>query len=886
MNLFNKNFHSCQSVGNARFSSTGDNFYPKRYNIRTSIPNITPDYKSLFKNFYKNKNSKRCRNLYKGINNLYLKYQEDVKKYFSNDNNRFGLKFEGNKLLENYSINKFNNTFNKVCSARERILQHQILNYFYPKDNNNKLMGEKMKLTPIPSKRNSFLKNQKEKDDYTKAKRAAVCMRRLEYTHGLTKNKSQEFHRNKVINTDNKIDLLSIIKGAVLVIEDWWIKILENRKDFNQSEINDDYFKEFTERSSTSTIPDNILGGFNSERHYHNYSMENNFIEDWLIKQSMRLIHKKEQKSYRFKSYNYNLLTSKSKTNKKVQSNYKFNNKKSYKLQKNKSTISSQTNKKLVNSERKIKINYNAFYNRKSQKNPIKVIQSSVILPFESENDIKTTSTAASNYLFNSFKNYCLNNNNNFRANSYSNKKLKCFELIESKYQKIKYKNSDNNQFLFTSRKDFLEKTQDKKNIIKSNDKIRASLNDKNKENKLIVENNESIFNSGNYGNNLYSGNNETILNVGNNETNLNGENYGNENSIISIDTNTNKNINLNENFNSIQNEATEKIKNESINSNNQSELLKINDEDITKEKNDDDINDKKNRDNSTNMVTINNGNIDISEITGDENKKSRILRGKNQRKNNINENVNIDIKSEIDYNNNIKNNINDNIIKNDISDNKNNNLNQNISQNSIINGNLIEILHGEKNKNNFINSLIKSNYNEASSIKINNNDFYSNYNQNNLNNINNKDISSDIEPIIQDNLNYIFDGEGDDDVYDDDDNNGEDDINSNLNINKIIGSTQRKYKIKYNITKSQNNQKRKNSMSSDKSSMDGSVDDIITKKLMEIHNRNQKYVERINKAYNQVKFSKEFNNQKGTVLNDIKLSSSGSIHNIEESDY
>ena len=42
-----------------------------------------------------------------------------------------------------------------------------------------------MNLTPIPVKRNIYLKNEKEKKDYKNAERAAVILRRLEYTHGL-----------------------------------------------------------------------------------------------------------------------------------------------------------------------------------------------------------------------------------------------------------------------------------------------------------------------------------------------------------------------------------------------------------------------------------------------------------------------------------------------------------------------------------------------------------------------------------------------------------------------------------------------------------------------------------------------------------------------------
>ena len=40
---------------------------------------------------------------------------------------------------------------------------------------------------------------------------------------------------------------------------------------------------------------------------------------------------------------------------------------------------------------------------------------------------------------------------------------------------------------------------------------------------------------------------------------------------------------------------------------------------------------------------------------------------------------------------------------------------------------------------------------------------------------------------------------------------------------------------------------------------MDGSVDEIITKKLKEFHTNDTKYSQRINKAFNQVKAFKKY---------------------------
>ena len=68
-------------------------------------------------------------------------------------------------------------------------------------------------------KKGKKYKNEKEKKDYKNAERAAVILRRLEYTHGL----------GEKINKEDKI-IFYLMKGAALIIEDWWIKIMNDKK--------------------------------------------------------------------------------------------------------------------------------------------------------------------------------------------------------------------------------------------------------------------------------------------------------------------------------------------------------------------------------------------------------------------------------------------------------------------------------------------------------------------------------------------------------------------------------------------------------------------------------------------------------------------------------
>ena len=300
---------------------------------------------------------------------------------------------------------------------------------------------------------------------------------------------------------------------------------------------------------------------------------------------------------------------------------------------------------------------------------------------------------------------------------------------------------------------------------------------------------------------------------IDNIEDNINIVNFGDE-----INDNNIANINGN-------NIPKEIIKYKTIDSNIPSDIINSINNDMNNKKIDYSIDEVLIDDNK-------NGN----EISEEKNKKRQVLRGKNKRKNNKINNKNI---NNIDYENDNNNNI--------MSDNSDSiTVVDNLLNNNKYNDNKIDINNGKNN-----------------SFKRNNIQKNENFNK--------KDVSSDIEPVIQDNMNNIM--------------NIVNDINSNININELNQQAKRQYIVKYNIIQNLNGQSQNNPMS-ERSSMDGSVDEIITKKLIEIHDKNKKYEERINKAYNQVKTSKEFNEHKkffDSLLKEVKPISSNLIYSVDK---
>ena len=152
--------------------------------------------------------------IYNELNNIYLKCYKNLNQFLNENKNLKGVKLEGNKSLQNISLEEFNKEFSQYGKNLEQKLKTHELKFRHPNNNNKKLRGKKMPLTPIPIKSQMYLKNNAEKKDYKNAERSAVYMRRLEYTHGFD---------DKKINEDKIVFYL--LKGAVLIIEDWWIKI-------------------------------------------------------------------------------------------------------------------------------------------------------------------------------------------------------------------------------------------------------------------------------------------------------------------------------------------------------------------------------------------------------------------------------------------------------------------------------------------------------------------------------------------------------------------------------------------------------------------------------------------------------------------------------------
>ena len=202
-------------------------------NINSNIKRLTPEkFKYFFKRYYQSKNGIKIKSESESdstyselpessseLNIIYLHNLKNLYNFLQKAKNLKGVILRGNRLLENISINQFNEFFKEYGKSIQKKLKRHVLNYFYPLNNKPKLMGQKMNLTPIPLKRSIYLKNEKEKKDYKNAERAAVILRRLEYTHGL----------GGVKNKDEKI-FFYLMKGAALIIEDWWIKIARNKK--------------------------------------------------------------------------------------------------------------------------------------------------------------------------------------------------------------------------------------------------------------------------------------------------------------------------------------------------------------------------------------------------------------------------------------------------------------------------------------------------------------------------------------------------------------------------------------------------------------------------------------------------------------------------------
>ena len=432
------------------------------------------DCKTLFKSFYKSKNKQRennsLRNSFNDINNYYLKCQNTVQEFFLNNNNQFGLKTEGNKALENYSLDEISIFLNKTCSYRESILKNKLLNYYYPKDNKNKLMGKEMTLTPIPYKKNVFIKDKIEKENYLKAKRSAVFMRKVEYTHGL-KN-----YKNKEIIQD-KNDYILIIKGAIKIIEDWWKSILIKKRKMKK-EIFETLSSE--EKESMNSIEKNIIKNLKRKDSDIINSDKNGLIDKWIITQINNLIGNEMKMPKEHIHKNNLLLLIKSKNFKNIQ--IEDNNKDKTN---NITVFKSNKTKNNINNNNK-RYNYFELNSRNSHKqetiqsvqNPVKLVPKNTFsCELSSKED---TNVSPSENLQKYFKQDFSTKYQNTDKTS-SKQTLQTLELIPKKYTKNNSNIETEGFYSINTLENLL--TQENKNINSIESSREKSINSKTKRN-------------------------------------------------------------------------------------------------------------------------------------------------------------------------------------------------------------------------------------------------------------------------------------------------------------------------------------------------------------------------------------------------------------------
>ena len=218
--------------------SNSKNKKKKKYNL---LP--LSAYKQYFKRCIKSYYFSKTRKNNGDLNKIYLKCRKKYQSYVTNKKNSHGLKLHGSKIYENIPLNIFNDNYISNTSNISRELKNKALEYFFPYYDKNNISvknkeGKKLKLTPIPYKNKSLIDDEIEKKNIIAAKKSAILMRRVEYTHLISNNKLKYTNKSEydkvLMNLTNKLCLL---KGAVLIIEDWWKNIKLNKsKKINKKE--------------------------------------------------------------------------------------------------------------------------------------------------------------------------------------------------------------------------------------------------------------------------------------------------------------------------------------------------------------------------------------------------------------------------------------------------------------------------------------------------------------------------------------------------------------------------------------------------------------------------------------------------------------------------
>ena len=295
-----------------------------------SDPLILSKYKEYFKSFIRFKKNSNIHKRY--LNSMYLQFRDKYQKFVTNRKNTYGLKFKGNKIYENLPLNIFQDNYILNTDNISKELENKVLEYFFPYDKKEisqekekEKKGEKIKLTPIPFKNNILINSEEERHKIQEAKRSAVLMRRVEYTHLIKKYKSNKNLNNKEKRKNDSLflnDKIYILKGAIIMIEDWWKDIKERKKkkkrEKSKIKINLNYFSDL-ERNK-------------NERYTNIYSNEikkNKLVQSKSynkFKIRNKNVHKKPSKlnienTYTIKSNNIDNYNNNNKINLKLSSN-------------------------------------------------------------------------------------------------------------------------------------------------------------------------------------------------------------------------------------------------------------------------------------------------------------------------------------------------------------------------------------------------------------------------------------------------------------------------------------------------------------------------------------------------------------------------------------
>ena len=243
--------------------SRQNNYLSEEIKVKSHPKSLTSktNYKDLINNYLKSK--KNYNKLYpKGrrrnssptyLKKIYMKNQKKLGNYFKKNKYDEGLKSEGNKSYEDISIENYINEIDSYINHIEQKLKENNLYYLYPEEDD--LISERLKLSPIPSKSRILMKSDKEIQDLSSAERSAVMLRRFEYTHGFpNKNFKNDF---RILLKNKRQRIFIFLNEAALTIQRWWKQILQNRNDIN---VNNNIRNNYS--NNNFTFKHNINGNF------------------------------------------------------------------------------------------------------------------------------------------------------------------------------------------------------------------------------------------------------------------------------------------------------------------------------------------------------------------------------------------------------------------------------------------------------------------------------------------------------------------------------------------------------------------------------------------------------------------------------------------------